>query len=111
MRIDVKSGRTFDGIEGRDASTGAGAHVNEAPALRECCGDQIDRLRDLREPAFNGGRDLGIFTIDDASDFERGFAIEIGGGGVCFLGAEAAQFGAVSFVFQDCFTKASNTAS
>ena len=33
MRIDVKSGRTFDGVEGRDSSAGAGAYVNEAPAV------------------------------------------------------------------------------
>ena len=70
MRIDVKHGRTFDGVEGRDSSAGAGAYVNEAPALRECRGDQINCLRDLRETTPHGGRDLGILAIDDARNFD-----------------------------------------
>src|ERR1700687_3362870 len=90
--VDIEGGRTFDGVESRNASAGAGAYVNEATALRERGCDQVDRLRDLRERALHGGRDLGIFTVDDARDFECGFAIEIGRGGVCFLGYEAAEF-------------------
>ena len=52
---------------------------------------QVDRLRDLRERALDGARDLGVFGVDDAGDFERRLAVEIGGGGVRFLGAEAAK--------------------
>jgi hypothetical protein len=52
--------------------------------MRERRGDQIDRLRDLRQSALHGGRNLGVFTIDDAGNFERGLAIEIGGRGVGF---------------------------
>jgi hypothetical protein len=78
-------------------------------------------LRDLPESALHGGGNLGIFSIDDAGDFERRSAIKIDGGGVCFLGAEAAEFYGHSFAdqlfalqvfaFQACFPKASTTAS
>ncbi len=121
MRIDVKSGRTLDGVEVRDSSARAGAHVNEAPALGECGSNQVDRPRDLRERAFNGGRDLGILAIDDARNVERRLAIEIGRGGVCFLSGEPAEFGCRSvadpcfafrsFEFHAIFPKASITAS
>ena len=97
-RVDVKGGRTFDGVEGGDASAGAGAYVDEASALGERRGNQIDGLRDLPESALHGGRDLGIFSVNDASDFERGLAVEIGGGEVGFLGSEAAE------VRSRCFT-------
>ena len=90
-RIEIKGGRTFDGVERGDASAGAGADVDEAAALGERRGNQIDGLRDLREGALDCSGDLGIFTVDDPGDFKRGFAIEIGGGGVCFLGAKAAE--------------------
>lgn len=96
-------------------------YVDEAPALEECRGDQIDRLRNWPESALYGGGDLGIFTVDDARDFDRRLAIEIGGGEVRFLGAEAAEFYArcfairgfalQCFAFQACFPKASITAS
>jgi hypothetical protein len=71
--------------------------------------------------ALYGDGDFGIFTVDDAGDFERRLPIEIGRGGVCFLGAEAAQlyasgsvlrsFANKSCPFQGCFPKASMTAS
>ena len=71
---------------------------------------------DRVEGALHGGGDLGIFSVDNAGDFERGFAIEIDGGGVCFLGTEAAEFYGHSlafqlFAFQARFPKASITAS
>ena len=115
-RVHVKGGRTFDGVEGGDASAGAGAYVDQTPALGECRGDQIDRLRDLPESALHGGGNLGIFSVDDAGDFERRLAIEIDGGGVCFLGTEAAEFYALSsavqgLALQAFFPKASITAS
>ena len=53
-RADVKGGRAFDGVEGGDASAGAGADVDETPALGERRGDQIDRLRDLPECPLHG---------------------------------------------------------
>jgi hypothetical protein len=75
----------------------------------------------LRERVPHRGGYLGIFAIDDAGDFERGLAIETGGGGVCFLGAEEAEVYACcstsrgsprrGFLFQACFPKASITAS
>ena len=90
-RVDVKGGRTFDGVKGGDASAGAGADVDKASALRKGRRDQVDRLRDLPERALHSAGDLGVFTVDDAGDFECRLLIEIGRGGVCFLGAEAAQ--------------------
>ncbi len=120
-RVDIKGGRTLDGIERGDASAGAGADVDQASTLGERRGDQIDRLRDGPQSALHGGSDLGIFSVDDAGDFERGLAIEIGGGGVRFLGAEAAEIDAGCFTirnlalrsvaFQAFFPKASITAS
>jgi hypothetical protein len=56
-------------------------------------------LRDLPEGALHGGGNLGIFTVDNAGDFERGFAIETGGGAVRFLGTEVAEIGAACFAF------------
>jgi len=116
VRVDVKRGWTFDSVEGGDASTGSGAYVDEAPALAERRGDQIDRVRNLPESALHGGGDLRIFSIDDARYFKRGLLIEIGGGGVCFLGTEAAEiyapcFASQGFAFQAVFSKTSITAS
>jgi hypothetical protein len=73
-RVDIKSGRTFDCVERGDASAGAGADIDQASALGERGGDQLDCLRDLRQSALHGGCDLGVFTVDDAGDFEGGFA-------------------------------------
>jgi hypothetical protein len=120
-RGDIESRRTLDGVKGGDASAGPGTYVDEAAALGERCEDQVDPLCDRPQSALHGGSDFGIFTVDDAGDFERGLAIEIGGGRVCFLGAEAAEFyplySAVqgfalrSVSFQSFFPKASITAS
>jgi hypothetical protein len=115
-RGDIKSRRTLDGVKGGDASARPGTYVDEAAALGERCEDQVDPLCDRPQSAVHGGSDFGIFTVDDAGDFERGLAIEMGGGGVCFLGAEAAEFYAAcfairSFAFQAFFPKASITAS
>jgi hypothetical protein len=90
-RVEVKGGRAFGSVEGGDASAGAGAYVDEAPVLGERGGDPVDGLCDFRERASDGGGDLGVFSIDDSRDFQGGFAIEIGGGGVRFLGPEAAE--------------------
>jgi len=73
-------------------------------------------LRNWPQSPLHGTSDLGIFTVDDAGNFERRFTIEIGGSEVCFLGAEAAEFYAAcfairSFAFQARFPKASITAS
>jgi hypothetical protein len=65
----------------------------------------------LRQSALHRGSNLGIFTVDDAGDFERALAIEIGGGGVGFLGAQASEFRGRFFAFQSVFPKASTTAS
>src|SRR4029077_19422419 len=74
-RIDIKGGRTFDGVEGGDAPAGAGAHIDQTPALGERGGDQVDGLPNWPESALHGGSNLGIFRVDDAGDFERGLAI------------------------------------
>ena len=36
----------------------------------------------LRESALHGWCHLGVFAVDDASDFQRGFAVEVGRAGV-----------------------------
>src|ERR1019366_6178930 len=111
-RADVKGGWAFDGVEGGNASAGAGADVDEAPALRERRGDQIDCLRDLPQSLLHGTSDLGIFAVDDAGDFKRRFTIQIGRGEVCFLGPEAAEFRGLCFArqrlsFQVCIPNSS----
>jgi hypothetical protein len=120
-RVHVKGGRTFDGVESGDASAGASAYVEEAPAFGERRGDQLDGLRNLPESSLHGGRNLGIFSIDDAGDFRGRLAIEIYRSGVCFLGTEASEFYGLhsavqgfalrSVAFQACFPRASITAS
>ena len=80
--INVKRWRTFDGIERSNASAGAGADIDEPAASRQCVSDEFDRLRNLREGSLYGRCDLGIFGVNDASDFECGFAIKIARGGV-----------------------------
>ncbi len=54
-------------------------------------GDHVNGLGDLGEGTLYSRRDLGIFRVDDASDFQRGFAIEIGGGGVGLLRGQAGR--------------------
>ena len=90
-RVDVESWRTLRCIERGNASAGAGADVDESPAMRERRGDPIDCLSDLRQSALHRGRNLGVFMVDDAGNFERGLEVQIGGRGVCSFGAEATQ--------------------
>jgi hypothetical protein len=68
-------------------------------------------LGDLRQGALYGGGDLSVFAVDDAGDFERGLAVEIGGGGVGFLRGEVAEIGTCRSTLQAFFSKASITAS
>ena len=110
-RIDIKSGRTLDGVECSDASAGAGADVDEASTLGERRGNQIDSLRDGSQSALHGGSDLGIFSVDDAGDFERGLAVEVGRRSVSFLRREAAEVRACRSTLQAFFSMASITAS
>jgi hypothetical protein len=69
LRIGVKGGRAFGGVERGDASAGAGADIDEASAIGERGGDEIDGSGDLRQSALYGRGDLGVFGVDEAGDF------------------------------------------
>ncbi len=88
---DVECRRTLGGVEGSDASAGAGADVDEASAFAEGGGYEIDGAGDLGKSTRHGESDRGIFGVDEGSDLEGGLAIEIGGVGVRLLGAQAAE--------------------
>jgi len=45
--------------------------------MRERRGDPIDCLSDLRQSALHRGRNLGVFMVDDAGNFERGLEVQI----------------------------------
>ena len=79
---DVESGRALGGIEGGDASAGAGADVNQASTLAESGGNEVDGAGNLRQGAADGESDGGVFSVDEVGDLEGGFLIEIGGGWV-----------------------------
>ena len=71
FRIEVEGRRTLGGIECRNAAARAGAHIEQAATSAESMGDQVDGACNLRQGAFDRGRDLPVFEIDDARDFER----------------------------------------
>src|SRR5262249_49353966 len=96
-RVSVKGRRTLGSIQGGNASAGASAHVNEASPPGEGRGDQVDCARDLRENTLDSRRDLGILGVDDLDDFQRRFAVEIGGRRVGFLGCESPEVSRFAF--------------
>ena len=98
--IGIKGGAAFRGVEGSDASAGAGADVDEASTFAQRGGDLVDSASDLRQGTLHGSGDGGVFLVDEAGDFERGFAVEVGGGGIGLLGAEAVHIGGFARALQ-----------
>ena len=80
-RIGVERRRDFGCVEGADAATGSGAHVDEASTLAESGDDDVDGAGNLRQSAGDCGGDSGVFVVDEPDDFERRHAVEISGGG------------------------------
>jgi hypothetical protein len=107
VRVRVKCGRAFGGVERGDASAGAGAYVEEASTLGEGSGNEINGLGDLRECALHGGSDLGVFGIDNAGDLKRGLTVEVNRGGIAFLRDQATEIGSNRAALQAFFSNAS----
>ena len=69
--IDIEGGRALGGVERREASAGAGTHIDEPAATAQAIGDEVNGARDLRKSTPHGTRDFGIFAIEDLRDFQR----------------------------------------
>src|SRR6202030_1374956 len=95
--VGVEGGGTLDGVEGGDASAGSGSDVDEAPTAAEGGSDEIDGTRDLRQSAGHGEGDGDVFGVDEGRDLEGRFLVEVEGGVVGLLGAEAAESGRGAF--------------
>lgn len=95
--MEIKGGRNFDGIEGGDASAGPGADVDEAPSAAEDGDEEIDGAGNLRKRAGDRTGDGCVFGVDETSDFERGFLIEIASRRVGLLGTELVEGSAYWF--------------
>ncbi len=61
--VGIECGRALDGVEGGDATAGAGADVDEASATAKGGGDEIDGARDLGQDAGYGESDGGVFGV------------------------------------------------
>ncbi len=77
-----EGGGTLGGVEGGDASTGAGADVDETAAVAERSGDGVDDDGDLGQRLLDGCGDLGVFVVDDARDLKSRLGVEAFGGDV-----------------------------
>ncbi len=82
-------GRTLRGVECGDAAAGPCADVDEAAAVAEGSGDLVDDLCDFWQGLFDCAGNLGVFLVDDAGDFERGFCVKPLRGFVLALSGEA----------------------
>ena len=89
--IGVEGGRNFGGVEGAKTSAGAGADVDEMAALPETGGDYVDGAGDLRQSTPDSGGDGGILAVHEADEFQRRFAVEVGGSRVGFFSREDAE--------------------
>ena len=85
--IGIEGRRNLRGVECAQAAAGSGANVDEASTGAERGGHNVDGAGDLRQGAADGGGNGGVFVVDEADDFERGHAVEIGGRGVGLLRA------------------------
>ena len=88
----AEGGRTFRGVEHAQTSAGAGAHVEESPALAEARHDEIDRTRDGRQLAGHRVRNaavLGGDAFEDSLDVE---GVEIERARIALLGGETGEF-------------------
>src|SRR5215472_11998672 len=93
FRRDVKSGRTFRGIQHAESSARPGADVKEAAVRRECRGDGIDRAGDVGQFGGDGVRDFPILVVDHAQHFLGGKTIDTGGGGIGLFRQERGDVG------------------
>ena len=75
LRARAECRRAFGRIEHREAPAGARADVDESAAVRGFH-DRVDGARDLRQFSANRERHARIFAIQDAQNFERGFAVQ-----------------------------------
>ena len=85
-------GGTLGCVERGDAAAGACADVDEAAAIAQRAGDDVDDYGDLGKGLADGGGDLGVFVVDDAGDLQRRLGIEalgrdVGGFGGGVVGA------------------------
>src|SRR5882724_7265979 len=91
--IGIKGGRAFGGVEGGQASAGAGAYVNQTSAASNRVGNGVNRIRDLRQCTLHGGGHLLIFLVDDVGNLQGGKRVQPGGGKVLLLSSESAEGG------------------
>jgi hypothetical protein len=91
VRAGVEGGRDFGGIESSEAAAGSSADVNEASAVAEAVGDNIDGAGDLWKGASHDLGYGGVLLIDQADHFQRGHLIQITGGGEDLFGGKFAK--------------------
>ncbi len=92
-RIGIEGGRDLGSVEGAETAAGSGADVDEASALAESGDDDVDGAGDLRKGAADCCGDGCVFAVDEADDFERRHAVEIGGCGENLFGRKTAKIG------------------
>ena len=89
----VEGGGNLGGVEGAETAAGSGADVDETSTLAKAGGDHVDSAGNLRQGAANCDGGGGVLVVDEADDFERGHAVEVGGGGEDLFGGEDAEIG------------------
>src|SRR5512146_2043181 len=90
-RGDVKGGDALGGVERAEASAGSRTDINKTPSGRTGLSYEIDSLGDGRKLFGDGLGDVLVLGVDDASDFESRFFVEIDGVGIGDFGAELAK--------------------
>ena len=91
LRARAERRRAFAGIEDPEAAGGAGANVDQAPAVLDGGSDFIHHLGNLRQI---GGDRLGyqlVLLVDNRQHVDGGQGVYIGAIGIAALGQQCAQ--------------------
>ena len=83
--LDAECRRALERVELREPPGGAGAHVDEPPALRQPVDDRIDRALDRRRGETDGGGDGEILPVDQIDQLGGRPQVVLGSGAVAQL--------------------------
>jgi hypothetical protein len=78
-------------VRGSVLKVGGISEASRAPRRPETGGDYVDGAGDLRQSTPDSGGDGGILVVHEADEFQRRFAVEVGGSRVGFFSREDAE--------------------
>ena len=77
LRVDAVGVRQLDGVEHREASSRAAAHIEHSAAVAQLVFDGTDEARQVGQHLFDGQGDFFVLLVDVAEQLRNGFLFQI----------------------------------